>query len=88
MKLKNKYVLRTVADKTVAIAVENEGEQTEGVITLNETGAFIFSKLNEGMEESQICECFFDEYDVTKEEAKKAIDSFMDHLRASNLLED
>lgn len=88
MKLKNKYVLRTVADKTVAIAVENAGEQTEGVITLNETGAFIFSKLNEGMEEAEICESFFDEYDVTKEEAKKAIDSFMDHLKASNLLED
>ncbi len=88
MKLKNKYVLRTVADKTVAIAVENAGEQTEGVITLNETGAFIFGKLNEGANVTEIAESFFKEYDVSKAEAEKAVATFMENLKASGLLED
>ncbi len=88
MKLKNKYVLRTVADKTVAIAVENAGEQTEGVITLNETGAFIFGKLNEGVDVAEIAESFFKEYDISKTEAEKAVAAFMENLKASGLLED
>ena len=86
MKLKNKYVLRTVADKTVAIAVEQNGEKTDNVITLNSTGAFIFGHINEGLEKEQICEKFFKEYDVTKEEAEKAVDSFTESLEKSGLL--
>jgi reverse gyrase len=86
MKLKNKYVLRNVADKTVAIAVENSDEKTEGVITLNSTGAFIFGLVNEGMEEKEIIDKFFEEYDVTKEEAEKAVSAFVESLVKSGLM--
>lgn len=88
MKLKNKYVLRTVADKTVAIAVENGGEKTDGVITLNATGAFIFGLINEGTDEQTIAERFYDEYEVSKEEAVKAVSAFVENLRNNGLLED
>ncbi len=86
MKLKNKYVLRNVADKTVAIAVENSGEKTEGVITLNSTGAFIFGLVNEGLEREEIVNKFFDEYEVTKEEAEKAVCAFIENLEKSGLM--
>ena len=83
MMLKRKYILRTVADKTVAIASENG---TENVLTLNSTGAFIFSKINEGAEKEAIVSAFFDEYDVTKEEAEKAVDAFIESLDKAGLL--
>ena len=88
MKLKAKYILRTVADKTVAIAVEQGGEKTDGVITLNDTGAFIFGKINEGNDFDTIVDKFFDEYEVTREEAAKAVETFVDYLKTSDLLED
>ena len=88
MKLKTKYILRTVADKTVAIAVEQGDEKTDGVITLNETGAFIFSLINEGADFDTVTDKFFDEYDVTKEEAVKAVENFVEYLKNSDLLED
>ena len=88
MKLKNKYILRNVADKTVAIALENSGEQTEGVLTLNDTGAFIFGLMNDGADKSAIVEKFFSEYDVTKEEAEKSVDSFMESLKNTGLVEE
>lgn len=88
MKLKSKYVLRTVADKTVAIAVEQGGEKTDGVITLNATGAFIFGLINEGAEEEAIAEKFYSEYDVSKEEANNAVAAFIDNLKNTGLLED
>ena len=88
MKLKTKYILRTVADKTVAIAVEQGDEKTDGVITLNETGAFIFSLINDGADFDTVADKFFDEYDVTKEEAVKAVENFVEYLKNSDLLED
>ena len=88
MKLKTKYILRSVADKTVAIAVEQGDEKTDGVITLNETGAFIFSLINDGADFDTVADKFFDEYDVTKEEAVKAVENFVEYLKNSDLLED
>ena len=88
MKLKTKYILRSVADKTVAIAVEQGDEKTDGVITLNETGAFIFSLINDGADFDSVADKFFDEYDVTKEEAVKAVENFVEYLKNSDLLED
>ena len=88
MKLKAKYVLRTVADKTVAIAVEQGGEKTDGVITLNDTGAFIFGLINSGEDVSAVVEKFYAEYDVSKEEAQKAVDAFVENLKNSGLLEE
>ena len=84
MLLKNKYVLRTVADKTVAIAA-GEGEN-EGVITLNDTGAFIFAKLNDGLDADAVADAFFKEYDVTLDEAKKAVEAFIGNLKEADLL--
>ena len=88
MKLKNNYTLRTVADKTVAIALEDNGNQTDGIITLNDTGAFIFGLINDGLEKGKIVNEFYEEYDVTKEEAQKAVDAFIENLNKSGLLED
>lgn len=88
MKLKTKYILRSVADKTVAIAVEQGDEKTDGVITLNETGAFIFSLINDGADFDTVADKFFDEYDVTKEEAVKAVENFVEYLKNADLLED
>ena len=88
MKLKSKYILRTVADKTVAIAIEQGNEKTDGVITLNDTGAFIFAQINEGSDFDTIVDKFFDEYDVDKQEAIKAVEAFVESLKNSDLLED
>ena len=88
MKLKTKYILRKVADKTVAIALEQDNENTDGVITLNETGAFIFALINEDNDFDTITDKFFDEYDVTKQEAVEAVENFVEYLKNADLLED
>lgn len=88
MKLKSKYILKTIADKTIAIALEKENEATDGVITLNETGAFIFGLINDGADYDSIVERFFEEYNVTTKEAEKAVENFVEYLKNSDLLED
>ena len=88
MKLKSKYILKTIADKTIAIALEKGTEETDGVITLNETGAFIFGLINDGADFDTIVEKFFGEYNVSREEAEKAVENFVEYLKNSDLLED
>ena len=88
MKLKNKYILRAVADKTVAIAIEKGDEKTDGVITLNETGVFIFSRINEEQDFDTIADAFIEEYEVSAEDAAKAISEFVEMLKSNDLLED
>ena len=88
MKLKAKYILRTVADKTVAIAIEQGNKETDGVITLNETGAFIFTRINNGADFNSIVEDFLKEYELTPAEAEKAVRDFVEYLKNADLLED
>ncbi len=88
MKLKAKYILRTVADKTVAIAIEQGNKETDGIITLNETGAFIFTRINNGADFNSIVEDFLKEYEVTSAEAEKAVRDFVEYLKNADLLED
>ena len=88
MKLKNQYIIRNVADKAVAIAIENGDGLTDGVITLNSTGAFIFGLVNEGADRNTIVARFFEEYDVTREEAADSVDSFLKNLLESGLAEE
>ena len=88
MKLKNKYIIRSVADKAVAIAIENADEKTDGVITLNPSGAFIFGLINQGATEEEIVAKFFEEYEVKKDEAAASVAKFIEKLKEKGLLED
>ncbi len=88
MKLKIEFVVKKVADKTVAIAVDPGDTGFSGMLTLNDSGAFIFSKLNEGTTEEKLLADFLSEYDATREQAESTINSFVAKLREAGLVED
>ena len=88
MKLKIEFVVKKVADKMVAIAVDPGDTGFSGMLTLNESGAFIFSKLNEGTTSEQLLADFLAEYDATREQAESTINGFVSKLREAGLIED
>ena len=67
MKLKYEFVVRNVADKTVAIVVSENANNFNGMLTLNESGAFIFERLREETSIEEIIAEFLKEYDATRE---------------------
>ncbi len=87
MKLKYDFVVREVADKTVAIPVGESTENFDCMITLNESGAFIFNLLKEEISEENLLKAFLKEYDATKQQAKDTITAFLNKLKESNLLQ-
>ncbi len=58
-----------------------------GVINLNETGAFLFEQLQKGIEKEELVEKMLDEYDVTREKASADIDLFINKLKDADVFE-
>ena len=89
MKLKYKFVARTVNGKTVAVAVGKDNERFNGMVNLNLSGEFIFKMLREGnLTQDEILSRFAANYGITEETARPAVHGFLDYLRKNDLLEE
>lgn len=87
MKIKNDFVLRKVADSYVVVPVNSLTLDFNGVMNLNETGAFLFEQLQNGIEKEELVCKMLDEYDVTEEKASADIDAFISKLRDADVFE-
>ena len=81
------FVLRKVADSYVVVPVNSLTLDFNGVINLNETGAFLFEQLQKGIEKDELIAKMISEYDVTKEKASADIDIFINKLKDANVFE-
>lgn len=77
MKVKDGYVLRRIADSNVVVPLGKEISYFNGMITLNETGAFLFSLLKQDISEVDLLKRLLEEYDVHKELALNDINVFL-----------
>ena len=87
MKIKNDFILCMVADSYVVVPVGELTLDFNGIINLNETGAFLFGLLQKGAEREELIEKLLDEYNVSPEKAAADIDIFLEKVRAANVLE-
>ncbi|MBQ6937680.1 MAG: PqqD family protein [Clostridia bacterium] len=87
MKIRDGYLLRSVAGKNIVVSV---GAQLDfnGMLTLNDTGVFFWNLLSKGATKAEMLESLLKEYDVSAEEASKDIDEFIKKLEDAKLLED
>ena len=58
-----------------------------GIINLNETGAFLFELLQKGAERDELVDKMLEEYDVDREKAEVDIDVFIQKVRDADVLE-
>lgn len=56
------------------------------MITLNDTGAFLWEQLQEEADEAALVQALLKEYDVTEETAAKAVAAFAEKLKKNNFL--
>ena len=88
MKLKIDFIVKNVADKSVAIAVDGAKAGFDGMLTLNDIAAFIFGCLKEDTSFEEIVKKFLDEYDATREQAENTISNFIAKLKDAGLIEE
>ena len=87
MRIKKDFILRKVADSYVVVPVGKMTLDFNGIINLNETGAFLFGALQKGADREELIERLLAEYDVTQEKAASDIDIFIQKVKDADVLE-
>ena len=85
MKLKDGFVLRTVAGETVVLPTAGVTD-FDMMITLNDTGKFLWERLAVGAEETELVGALLAEYDVTEELAAQSVAAFVARLKELDFL--
>ena len=85
MKLKDGFTLRTVAGETVALPASGV-TNLDMMITLNDTGRFLWEKLAVGAEKADLVEALLGEYDVARDLAETSVDAFVAKLKELDFL--
>lgn len=85
MKLKAGFILRTVAGETVALPTGGV-TNFDMMITLNDTGRFLWELLEKGAEKEELVDALLKEYDVSKELAQESVDAFTARLKELDFL--
>lgn len=85
MKLKQGFILRTVAGETVVLPSGDELDLNM-MITLNDTGKFLWQKLEVGAEVDELVADLLKEYDVDEATARAGVERFIAKLNENGFL--
>ena len=86
MKIKNGFMLKKVGGQNVVEALGEASRSFNGIIRLNDTGVFLWQKLQQETSEEQLLAALTAEYDIGEEQAKSDIAEFVAALRKATLL--
>lgn len=87
MKIREGFVLKQVADATIVVPSGAASLDFNGMITLNDTGAFLWKLLEKDTDEEAMLAEMLKEYDVDEQKASAGIRKFVERLSAEGLLE-
>lgn len=85
MKLKDGFLLREVAGQTVVLPTGSE-LNLNMMITLNETGKFLWEQMQNEISEDALVRALLAEYDVDEDRARKSVEVFVAKLKNHELL--
>ena len=87
MKLKQDFVLRKMPGMNLVIPAGDNIRTFKNALVLNDTAAFIYERLQQGLGADEIAEQMTQKYDVTKEKAVEDIARTEDLLAEGGLAE-
>lgn len=87
MQIKKEFVTREVAGDTLLVPVGRATLDLNGMITLNDSGAFLWEKLPEAADEDALVDCMLNEYEVDRATAAQDVAEFLDKLRKLDIID-
>ncbi|MBO5420532.1 MAG: PqqD family protein [Clostridia bacterium] len=85
MKIKEGYRLRKVGNNSIVVALG--GINFTGLITVNETGTFIWNMLEKGAEPNEVVEALAKECEVNPADIQDEVMEFLEKLKGADLVE-
>lgn len=80
------FIVREIAGDYIVVPTGEEALKFNGLITLNEVGAFLWKKLEEDIELEALVEAVCEEYEVEEEIALSDVKEFLQILRDHQML--
>lgn len=87
MKIKEGFILRKVGIQFMVAATGKASEHFNGMMRLNESGAFAFRLMQQGITEEELTIRLMEEYEVSEQTARKDVAAFTAALREADALE-
>jgi len=85
MKLKDGFVLREIAGQTVVVPTAGDMDLNV-MITLNDTGAFLWARLEKETNEEALVSALLNEYDVDEATARRSVNAFVGKLKENGFI--
>ena len=86
MKLKQGFIMREIAGEIIVVPSGDE-LNLNMMITLNDTGRFLWKHLEIGINMNDLVQAMLEEYDVDEQTARTGAERFVEKLRERNFLE-
>ena len=88
MKIKECFMLRKVADCYVVVPIGAAVAEFNGMINLNEAGAFLWQLLEKDTTAEDVVKAMLEQYEIDEATATTDVDKFIAQLREAGLLEE
>ncbi len=88
MKIKEGFVLREVANTWIVLPLEAEIVNFSGMLTLNNSGVILWKLLEKGTDKDALVAALTQEYEVSEEQARQDVDSFIDRIIKAGCMEE
>lgn len=86
MKIKDGYIIKEMAGEYVIVPVCDP--HFKAIITVNETGAFLFEKMKENVEPCELAKLLTEEYDIDMQTASSDVKRFAELLLKAGLADE
>lgn len=87
MKIKDNFMLRKVADCYVVVPIGPAVADFNGMINLNEAGAFLWQLLESETSEDAVVAAMLEQYEVSEDIARNDVKKFVAQLSEADLLD-
>ena len=88
MKIKSGFIMREIAGDYIVVPTGKAAIDFNGLITVNETGMFLWNLLKEDTTEDELVNKMLEEFDIDRETASADVREYIDNMRAAKILED
>lgn len=86
MKIKPGFIIKTIGIRYMVLPIDAQALHFNGVMTLNKSGKLLFESLEQEQTLESLVQLLVDHYEVSYEDAKKDVITFIETLKAKDLL--
>ncbi|MEE1013120.1 MAG: PqqD family protein [Clostridia bacterium] len=88
MRIRHGFLLKKIAGEYTAIPYDGTYEEVGAMVSLNDTGAYLWSCLEEDATQEELIAALAEEYGIDHALAEKAVSAFINMLREHQLLDE